>query len=322
MHSTDESRELLVIVSPFYNERNSIEPFLTRLVAVAATLSLKAIPVFVDDGSTDDTLLRLLAACGKHYPSAIVIELSRNFGKENALLAGLDQAKELGASAVIMLDSDLQHPPELIVEFVDRWRGGADTVVALRTNREGDGVVRKLLTRCFYWFYNRLSDVEIVDGEGDFRLLDKSAVSALCELRESNRFMKGLYAWVGFRKAIVPFTPEARYAGTSTFGVKRLLSLALSGITAFSSSPLRISIYFGIGMGGVAVAYGSWVVVQTITQGKIIPGYASTLTAILLLGGIQLISVGLLGEYIGRMYSESKHRPNYIKRRTYRNPEK
>jgi glycosyltransferase involved in cell wall biosynthesis len=266
--------------------------------------------VCINDGSTDRTLTELLAA-QRECPQVCVVDLSRNFGKEAAMSAGIDHAR---GEAVIIIDADLQDPPELIPTLVDRWRGGYEVVLARRSDRSSDGLMKRSTARLFYRLHNSIADYPIPEDIGDFRLMDRAVVEALKQLPERRRFMKGLFAWVGFRTITVDYVRAARSAGTTKFSAWKLWNFALEGITAFSTMPLRLWTYLGIVIAMLSLCYGSAIVVRTLIFGIDVPGYASLLTAILFLGGVQLIGLGVLGEYIGRIYVETKQRPVYIVR--------
>jgi len=306
--------KLISIVAPFYNESEGVDLFyqaITRLMDRLPSYSFEV--VCVDDGSRDDTLVRLVALAEKD-PRFQVVELSRNFGKESALTAGIDSAR---GDAIIPIDSDLQDPPELITELVREWEGGAEVVLARRTDRKSDSYLKRKTAELFYVAHNRISDVKIPDNVGDYRLMDKVAVDALKQLPERQRFMKGLFAWIGFRTVTVDYTRNARAAGTSKFSGWKLWNFALEGITSFSVAPLKIWTYVG-GIGAIATLfYAIFIILTTLTRGIDVPGYASTLVAVLFFGSVQLISVGMLGEYLGRVYMETKNRPNYIIRKRY-----
>jgi glycosyltransferase involved in cell wall biosynthesis len=304
------------IVSPFYNEEHGVDTFIKELVSVVSALDIDYRILCVDDGSTDDTITRLLAC--RRNPFIEVIELSRNFGKEAAITAGLDRACELEVDAVIIIDSDLQHPPKYIPDMLRKWHAGFDAVIAHRVDRQADGYLRSSLSRKFYSFINRISEVPIPEGVGDFRLLSKDLLVSVSRLRESKRFMKGIYSWAGFRCTTIEYEVSERFADESKFRLWRLWNLALEGITSFSTFPLRVWTYVGVAIGALAMLYGLWVIVQTLVYGIAVPGYASILTAVLFLGGIQLIGIGILGEYLGRTYIESKHRPPYLVRKIHR----
>ena len=302
------------IVVPFFNEAEGVALLRERLdQALAECPEVVFEIVCVDDGSTDDTLARLVALASRD-PRFLVIELSRNFGKESALSAGIDAAT---GDAVIPFDADLQDPPELIPKLIAEWRNGADVVLARRAERSSDSFLKRTTARLFYRIHNRLSDVKIPDNVGDFRLMSRAATDALRQLPERNRFMKGLFAWVGFRTMTIEYTRPARAAGKSKFSGWRLWNFALEGLTSFSTAPLRLWAYLG-GVGAVvAIVYGAIIIVRTLVRGVDVPGYASLLVVVLFVGSVQLIGIGVLGEYIGRIYLESKQRPRYLVRRTY-----
>ncbi len=308
---------LISLVVPFYNEGEGVEGFYHAILPVLDSVQdISFEVVCVDDGSRDDTLEKLVAIAGRDARFS-VIELSRNFGKEAALTAGIDAAS---GDAVIPIDADLQDPPELIPAMIREWRQGADVVLARRVNRMSDSFLKRKSAELFYRFHNRLSDIQIPDNVGDFRLMDRSAVDALKRLPERQRFMKGLFAWIGFRTATVGYTRALRAVGKTKFSGYRLWNFALEGITSFSTAPLKVWTYFG-GLGALAAfIYASFIVIRTVIYGIDIPGYASLLVVVLFLGSLQLISVGLLGEYIGRIYVESKQRPIYLVRRHHGKP--
>lgn len=301
----------LSIVVPCFNEEKSLESFFLRLESVLENLSGFTYEIIcIDDGSQDGTL-NLLLSHAKRNSNISVVELSRNFGKEAALTAGIDLA--IG-DATIPMDADLQHPPELIPEMIEEWDKGYDVVLAKRKSREADPVLLRLVTGWFYRIHNKISDCEIPRDVGDFRLMDSAVVEALKTLPERRRFMKGLFAWVGFKQSVVEFEVAPREHGQSSFNTKRLWKLAVEGITSFSSVPLSVWTSVGGAVAVISLIYGGWIILKTLAFGVDVPGYASLLTAILFLGGVQLIGIGVLGEYIGRIYNESKQRPIYIVR--------
>ena len=253
--------------------------------------------ICVDDGSHDDTLSRLISLVD-HDPRLSIIELSRNFGKEAALTAGLDAAK---GDAVIPIDADLQDPPELIPALIAAWRKGADVVLARRTNRDSDTFFKRNTAQLFYRLHNWLSQVQIPSNVGDFRLIDKSVVEAIKQLPERQLFMKGLFAWLGFKTVTVEYARKPRKAGSTKFSWWSLLNLSLEGLTSFSTEPLRLCAYAGGVIAAMTLFYGAFIVLRTLVQGVDVPGYASLLVAVLFLGSLQLISIGLLGEYVGRI---------------------
>lgn len=262
----------------------------------------------IDDGSKDATPSVLLHYHSVH-PCIRIICLSRNFGKEAALTCGLDHAN---GDAVIPIDVDLQDPPELILEMLAIWRQGFEVVLAQRTDRSTDTLLKRKFADWFYSFHNWVSEVKIPPNVGDFRLLDRQVVDALRSLPERRRFMKGLFQWVGFRQAILPYTRGQRVAGTGKFTGWKLWNFAIEGLTSFSTTPLRIWTYLGLFVASSSFIFGLFVILRTIVIGRDLPGYASLVTIILFLGGIQLIGLGILGEYIGRIFSETKRRPVYI----------
>lgn len=304
------SRKKISLVSPFYNEGGGVLPFFDRvcqvLMPMAETYDLEI--VCVNDGSRDQTLAALIKA-KTQYPFIKILDLSRNFGKEAALTAGLDHAS---GDAIVPLDADLQHPPEAIPGMVALWREGYDVVLAKRLNRETDGTLQRWTARWFYRFARRISQVEIPADVGDFRLMDRRVVDAVKALREKSRFMKGIFAWVGFKTTTVHYTVEPRQHGQSSFNFWKLWNLALEGITSFSTLPLRMWTYIGGVISLVSFVYALYLLFSTLIYGVETPGYASMMIVILFLGGIQLIGIGVLGEYLGRVFAEVKQRPNYI----------
>ena len=264
--------------------------------------------VFINDGSKDNTLNVLLNA-KQNFKNIRIINFSRNFGKEAALTAGLDKAR---GEAAIPIDVDLQDPPELIKDLVARWREGYDVVLAKRADRTSDSFAKRVSADLFYKLNGKISNVDIPNNVGDFRLMSKRVVEALKQLPENQRFMKGLFAWVGFKTVAIEYVREKREAGQSSFNGWKLWNFALDGITSFSTLPLRIWLYIGALVSFLSFLYGSFIILKTLIFGVDLPGYASLAVIMLFLGGIQLIGIGILGEYIGRIYSESKRRPSYI----------
>ncbi len=238
-----------------------------------------------------------------------IIHLSRNFGKEAALTAGLDCAK---GDVIIPIDADLQDPPELIEQFIAKWKEGYDVVLAKRIDRKSDSLAKRYTANLFYKFHNTISPTNIPDNVGDYRLISKKVLKAIQRLPENQRFMKGIFAWVGFKTTTIEYVRESRKAGQTSFGAWKLWNFALEGITSFSTVPLRIWFYVGIGISFLSLLFGSIIILKTLLYGIDLPGYASLLTTMLFLGGIQLMGIGILGEYIGRLYQESKRRPIYI----------
>lgn len=302
---------MISIICPCYNEADVIGTFVSQLVEVLGADIPDYELVCINDGSTDATLPKLLALKDGPMPLRI-IDLSRRFGKEAALAAGLDHAR---GDAVIVIDADLQDPPGLIPRLVAEWRGGSKVVVARRSDRSSDTFLKRNLARAFYRLHNLMSDTELPADVGDFRLMDREVVEVLRQLPERQRFMKGLFSWVGYEPVIVDYVREKRASGHTKFSWWRLWNLGIEGITSFSTAPLRIWTYVGLAISATAFLYGGYIVVRTLAFGVDVPGYASLLTAVLFLGGVQLISLGVIGEYIGRIYMESKGRPIYVVRR-------
>jgi|DewCreStandDraft_4_1066084.scaffolds.fasta_scaffold00035_57 glycosyltransferase involved in cell wall biosynthesis len=301
--------ELSVIV-PMRNEARNLGALLDRLRPVLDRLGLPAEVICVDDGSTDATaaMLKLAHAADQRIKA---ISLSRNFGKEVALAAGLHEAR--GRAAVLM-DADLQHPPELIERFVALWREGYEMVYAQRRDRNADGPLRRWLSTAFYRLFAIVGQTELPPGAGDFRLLDRKVIDALNTIEERTRFTKGLYSWVGFRQVGVPYDVADRADGRSRFNLLTLWRHAVDGITAFSTIPLRVWSYLGLLVSSVALGYGCYMVVRTLLYGTDLPGYPSLMVAIMLLSGVQLVGLGVMGEYVGRIFAEVKRRPLYLVR--------
>ncbi|MEZ2419324.1 glycosyltransferase family 2 protein [Luteibacter sp. RCC_6_2] len=297
----------LAIVVPAYNEAQVIDSFHSRLGAVLDTIDASAHIVYVDDGSQDETWACLCALADRD-PRVEAMRLSRNFGKEAALTAGLDQ---VDADAVVVIDADLQDPPEVIPALIARWREGNDVVYATRGERDGETRTKKFTSAAFYRVMERVSDTPLPRDTGDFRLLSRRAVEALRGLRERQRFMKGLFAWIGYRQAAVTYHRDARYAGSTKWNYWRLTNLAVEGITSFSTAPLRIATWLGVSAATLAFLYGLWVLLKVLIWGDPVRGYPTLMVVILFLGGAQLLALGVIGEYVGRTYSESKRRPLY-----------
>lgn len=305
---------LVSIVIPVFNEAEAVGAFLAEMQKTAEEIAhrfeggIRLELIFVDDGSRDDTLARLLSAPSPRLPFRVV-ELSRNFGKEAAMSAGLSEAQ---GDAVAIIDVDLQDPPDLIPEMIDHWLKGAKVVLARRSDRSEDSYLKRRTARWFYALHNLISDVQIPHNVGDFRLMDREVVNEVNRLGENRRFMKGIFAWVGFEPVIIDYKRPARAAGTTKFSGWRLWRFAIEGITSFSTAPLVVWTYVGFAISALSLAYAIFVVLRTLIFGVDVPGFASLLVGILFLGGIQLLGIGILGEYIGRIYSEVKRRPPYV----------
>jgi len=306
------THDRLTVVVAAFNEAQSLPLLHARLAPVLSALEsaegLACAVLYVDDGSTDGTwgVMQALAAAD---PRVALLRLSRNFGKEAALTAGLDRVVE---GAALILDADGQDPPELIPEFVALWRQGHDDVHGTRLAREGEGWFKRASAHVFYRVMQRLSKTPVPADTGDFRLLSPRALSALRELRERHRFMKGLFGWIGFRRVAVPYRREARLAGRSKFNAWRLWNFALEGITSFSTAPLRLATYLGVATALVAFLYGLVIITKALFWGDPVAGWPTMMSVILFLGGVQLVALGLIGEYLGRLYEESKQRPLYL----------
>lgn len=311
--SLADARRTLSVVVPFYNEGANVAALLARLVPALDGLGLDWDIVAVNDGSADDTLKRLLAARARE-PRLKIVDLSRNFGKERCLSAGLAHAR---GQAVVMIDADLQHPPETIQALVARWRAGDEVVYAVRESRTDQTWFTRLLSRAFYAVFDRLSEVPVPRGAGDFRLLDRQVVDVINRMPERTRFMKGIYSWVGFRQSGVSYREEARHRGESKWPVIGLMRLAIDGLTAFSNFPLRVWTLVGAAISGLAFLYIVYRLLRVVIYGIDVPGYESIIMIVLFLGGVQLLTLGIIGDYIGRIFAEVKGRPLYIVRRTY-----
>ena len=298
----------LTVIIPVLNEAENIAPLLARLTPILRRCVTSYEIIFVDDGSTDATILAISRAHDLD-PAVGAVSFSRNFGKEVAIAAGLDHAQ--GAASVI-LDADLQHPPEMIETFVARWREGYKNVYGQRIDRSDDSALRRALTQRFYKIFGSFGETQLPEGAGDFRLLDAQAVAALRRLRERARFNKGLYAWIGFKSIGVPFDVEARAFGQSKFSYRKLTRFALDGLMSFSTLPLMVWTYVGTAISVIALATAIYFVGETLVYGVDVPGFASLIVSVTFLAGIQLLSLGVLGEYIGRIFAEVKGRPLYI----------
>ena len=300
----------LSCVVPCYNEAANLELLLPLLRAQLARLAPQWEIILVDDGSTDATAQRMTE--WTRTPGVRALLLSRNFGKEAALCAGLEAAH---GDAVVMLDSDMQHPPALLETFVRHWSAGADVVYAVRAHRDDESTFKRVGTEWFYNLINRGERFRMPPGAGDFRLMDRCVVDALMRLPERNRFMKGLYAWVGFESVAVPYVPEERAHGTSHFSKRRLVGLGLAGLTAFSVWPLRTVIAMGTVLALAALGYGAYLTVMYLLHGHDVSGWTTIVVSLMLFAGIQLLSLGVVAEYVGRIYEEVKGRPLYLVKR-------
>jgi len=300
--------ELISIIAPVYNEQEVLTAFYHSLCETLDTLPFRFEIIFIDDGSQDNSL-EIIHSLQQNDPRISAIELSRNFGKEIALTAGLDHSH---GDAAIIIDTDLQDPPELIQDMILEWKNGFDVVYGQRISRQGESVLKKVSSHLFYRVIQRMSHIKIPEDTGDFRLLNRTAIDALKQLREQRRFMKGLFSWVGYRQKAIPFHRQPRQAGASKWNYWRLWNFALEGITSFTTAPLHLATYFGLLTAFGAFLFGVYIIYHTLVWGNPIPGYPSLMVVVLFLGGIQLISIGIVGEYLGRLFDETKQRPLYL----------
>jgi polyisoprenyl-phosphate glycosyltransferase len=295
------------IVVPLLNEEKNINLLYNALGKVLGGIGMGYEIIFVDDGSTDSSFMEI-ERLNQLDPKVRGLSFSKNFGHQIALMAGLDHAR---GDIIVMMDADLQHPPEVIIQLLEKYREGFDIVNTRRIDNEKLGWFKKMTSRFFYWFINVLSDTKIEPASSDFRLMDRKAANAFLNIREQDRFTRGLVSWMGFRQAIVPYEAPLRKHGTSKYTIRKMMRFALDGITSFSSKPLRISLYFGFVVFLLGLAYSVFALVNYF-RGHTLPGWTSQLVSILILGGVQLVSIGILGEYIARIFKESKNRPMYI----------
>lgn len=307
-HAAGTSPSTICVVVPCYNEAEVLPEFFARLTNVLSVSDYVSTVLFVNDGSTDSTA-DILAQLALKAPNVAILTLSRNFGKEAAMTAGLDHA--LG-DAVIIIDADLQDPPEIIPQLVLRWREGYDVVYAQRRVRDGETFVKRSTAALFYRIMRWASRTEMPVDTGDFRLMNRRSVDSLLRLREHHRFMKGLFAWVGYRQIPVIYDRAQRSAGKTKWNYWNLWNLALEGITSFTTIPLKIATYLGIFIALLSGAYGCFIIFLTLLYGRNVPGYPSLLVVVLFLGGLQLTTLGVVGEYVGRIFNEVKQRPIYL----------
>lgn len=307
------TRPVISLVAPFYNEEPLIDRFFKTVIEILEKTGLEWEIVCVDDGSSDRTLERLLAGA-RANPAVKVLQLSRNFGKEAALTAGMEAS---AGDVVILIDADLQDPPELISRMLDKWREGYDVVYGVRQSRDSDSLGKRISASGFYRIFNRLTPTPVPANAGDFRLMDRRVVDRVRQLPERTRFMKGLFAWVGFKSTAIAYDRPGRVAGQSAWSYWKLWNFALDGLTSFSTMPLRVWTYVGLAVSLLSFLYASFLIFRTLIVGVDLPGYASLMVVILFLGGIQLISLGVIGEYLGRVFIEVKQRPVYLVDQVY-----
>ncbi|MEA2839256.1 MAG: polyisoprenyl-phosphate glycosyltransferase [Methylobacteriaceae bacterium] len=303
----DRSPEISVVV-PVLNESENIRALLQRLVPVLENAARSFEIIFIDDGSDDGTM-EILRVLNRADRRVTAISFSRNFGKEIAIAAGLDHA---AGQAAIIMDADLQHPPETIAEFIAKWREGYKNVFAQRRDRYADSPLRRALTHRFYHLFDVFGETHLPPGAGDFRLLDRQAIEAIARMRERARFSKGLYAWIGFRSVGIPYDVAERAAGTSKFSYRKLTRFALDGLMSFSTIPLRVWTYIGFAISFLSLSLTAFFLLRTLIYGVDVPGFATLIVSLTFFSGIQLLSLGVLGEYIGRIFAEVKRRPLYL----------
>ncbi len=303
-----ENKKLLSIVSPAYNEAENLGEFYSRVINATDNLNLEIEIIYINDGSQDSTI-DIITKQRQIDNRITIIDLSRNFGKEIALTAGLDYSS---GDAVIVIDADLQDPPELIPKLVEKWREGYDVVNAKRIKRKGESLLKKVMSYIYYRLLFYLSDINVPRDTGDFRLLNKNALDALLKLREKHRYMKGLFVWVGFKQKEIEYEREARFKGKTKWGFFSLFNLAFDGLTSFSIMPLRLASTIGFLSALIGFFYGTVIVFKTLFFHEPIAGFTSLVVLITFFGGIQLLSIGIIGEYIGRIFNETKNRPLYV----------
>lgn len=307
MHATKYS-----IVIPIYNEEESFAALVARLREVMDQLDGPAEVVLVDDGSQDGSY-PLMTAANSEDPRFKVLQLSRNFGHQVAITAGMDAAS---GQAVIVMDADLQDPPQVILEMAQRWQEGYEVVYAVREKREGDTLFKKTTATLFYSLLRQLAEIEQPVDVGDFRLVDRKALDAFLSMRESNRYVRGMFSWIGFRQAAVSYTRAGRQAGRSKYPLRKMLRLAADGVVGFSTAPLRLAMAAGLVMAVASVGYGIVAIALKLAGLPYVPGYASLLVTITFLSGVQLIVIGMVGQYVARIYDEARGRPLYLVRET------
>ena len=303
-----EQKKILSIVSPVYNEAENLGEFYSRVINATDNLNLEIEIIYINDGSQDSTI-DIITKQRQIDNRITIIDLSRNFGKEIALTAGLDYSS---GDAVIVIDADLQDPPELIPKLVEKWREGYDVVNAKRIKRKGESLLKKVMSYIYYRLLFYLSDINVPRDTGDFRLLNKNALDALLKLREKHRYMKGLFVWVGFKQKEIEYEREARFRGKTKWGFFSLFNLAFDGLTSFSIIPLRLASIIGFLSALIGFFYGAVIVFKTLFFHEPVAGFTSLVVLITFFGGIQLLSIGIIGEYIGRIFNETKNRPLYV----------
>ncbi len=308
MFLNTDQRQLISIVVPAFNEEAVLPHFHQKISEVLSEQPFNFEIVYINDGSSDNTL-SIIKELRQADRQVTLIDLSRNFGKEIALTAGLQKA---AGDAVVVIDADLQDPPELIPELISEWRNGYDVVYAQRSHRKGESLLKRTTAHFFYRIIQRISKITIPEDTGDFRILSRRAVNALNTFNEQHRFMKGLFAWIGYRQKAVQYQRDPRHSGKTKWNYWKLWNFAIDGITSFTIAPLKISTYLGLLTAAGAFSYGIYMVIETLIYGNPVPGYPSLIVIILILGGVQLVAIGILGEYLGRIFNETKGRPLYF----------
>jgi glycosyltransferase involved in cell wall biosynthesis len=303
-----ENKEVYIsCVVPVFNEEDNVTAFFTQLQACCRAMTNSFEIIVVDDGSQDATVAKIMQLPPDY--SVKLLSFSRNFGKESALTAGL---KYSSGDVIILLDADFQHPLEMLPVFLKEWGAGYDMVYGVRENRDNESRAKRGFARAFYWLMAKITKIDIPNNAGDFRLLDRKIVTSLNNFKEHTRFMKGLYAWVGFKKVAVPYVVQDRAGGKSSWGFIKLAELAVTGITSFSNVPLRVWGFIGFVISLLSLIYAIYIICTTLLYGADLPGFPTLAAAIMFFGGVQLLSIGILGEYIARIFTEVKRRPNYI----------
>jgi glycosyltransferase involved in cell wall biosynthesis len=301
------------IVIPLYNEEGILPLLVERLQEIMAQLDGTAEVIMIDDGSSDRTY-PLAQATAARDPRFKLIQFSRNFGHQMAITAGMDAAS---GDAVIIMDADLQDPPSVILQMIEKWREGYEIVYGLRQQREGEGLFKTMTASAFYGLLHRIADIDTAVDVGDFRLVDRKALNAFLQMRENNRYVRGMFSWVGFRQAAVPYAREQRQAGSTHYTLRKMVMLASNGILGFSTAPLRLALGTGVFLAFASVIYGLVAISLKLAGYSLVPGYASLLCAITFLSGIQLAVMGMVGLYVGRIYDETRARPLYVVRETH-----
>jgi len=298
------------VVVPVHNESANLGSLIERLESTFNVAGVSFEIVFVDDGSTDDSLTEL-EKCRQCQPCIRIVELSRNFGKEVALSAGIDHAS---GQAVITMDADLQHPPETILEFIAQWRNGREVVYGIKSDRAGESLLRRIYSRVYFAVFNRMADVKLPRSPSDFCLLDRKAVEAIKQLPERARFLKGLLRWIGFNQAEVEYNVGTRSGGEGQLALTKLIAMGVDALIAFSALPLKIWFYVGLLISTVTFIFGLTIIIDIMVHGRAVPGFATLIIAVLFFGGIQLLTLGIIGAYLERVFTEVKNRPLYIVR--------